>query len=171
VNTGSLLQLRNTNVHNNTPGDGLDVVGNSLADVRTTTIQNNGCAGLVTCFSNSSIGVGVFIARNSVVSLHQNALIQNNGDFGIWALLLSTVVSGFSPPNTLTTVQGHNVNGIVIQEGPICRSMVLLWSKQTAVDVHLRLQFPAAVSSAPKTRRWSSTASEPSAVITEPASS
>src|SRR5713101_6498403 len=47
----------------------------------------------------------------------------------------------------------------------------LLLSKETAVDVHLKLQFPAAVSSATETRRWSSTVSEPSVVITEPVSS
>jgi hypothetical protein len=118
---GSRLVLRATNIHNNTPGDGLDVVGNSTADVRTTTIQNNGCAGLATC-SNFGFagGVGVFVARTSNVSLHQNTVIQNNGDIGIWARVLSTVGLGQGnqfPPNTLTTVQGHNITGIVIQEG------------------------------------------------------
>jgi hypothetical protein len=44
-------------------------------------------------------------------------VIQNNADIGIVARLLSTVGLDFSPPNTLTTVQGHNITGIFIQEG------------------------------------------------------
>jgi Right handed beta helix region len=115
---GSVLLLRNTNIHNNTPGDGLDVSRNSTADVRVTTIQDNGCEGLAACFNfGFGGGVGVFVTRNSIVSLHENTLIQRNGDLGIVARLLSTVGLDFGPPNTLTTVQGHNINGIVIQEG------------------------------------------------------
>ena len=123
VNTVSLLQLgktniHDTNIHNNTPGDGLDVVGSSNADVAFTTIQNNGCTGLVRCANfGFDGGVGVFVTRNSAVSLHQGTLVQNNGDIGINVRLLSTVAMDFGPPNTLTTVQGHNIIGILIQEG------------------------------------------------------
>jgi parallel beta helix pectate lyase-like protein len=114
----TVLFLLNTNIHNNTPGDGLDVSGSSTADVTLTTIQNNGCTGLVACANfGFGGGVGVFITRNSVVSFHRNTLIQNNGDLGIVARLLSTVILDFSPPGTLVTIQGHNINGIVIQEG------------------------------------------------------
>jgi hypothetical protein len=115
---GSLLQLLNTNIHNNTPGDGLDVVKSSTANVSGTTIQNNGCSGLAACFNfGFAGGVGVFAGRNSVVSFHKITLIQNNGDIGINARLLSTVGLDFSPANTLTTGQGHNITGILIQEG------------------------------------------------------
>jgi hypothetical protein len=114
----SALFLRNSNIHNNSPfGDGLDVIGNSTADVRTTTIQNNGSPGSTSQNNTNTPGVGVFVARSSVVSLHVNTLIQNNGDIGIVARLLSTVGLDFSPGNTLTTVQGHNITGILIQEG------------------------------------------------------
>jgi len=110
---GSMLVLHATNIHNNTPGDGLDVV-NSTANVRTTTIQNNGCAGRATCFNfGFGGGVGVFVTRTSTVSLRQNTVIQNNADIGIVARLLSTV----GLDSTLTTVQGHNITGIFIQEG------------------------------------------------------
>lgn len=117
VNGGSPVFIRNTNIHNNNPGNGLDV-SNSGVNVRATTIQNNGCAhGSPGCASiNGGVGVGVFVARNSVVSLRQNTLIQNNGDIGIVARLLSTVAFD-GPRNALTTVQGHNINGIFIQEG------------------------------------------------------
>jgi hypothetical protein len=115
---GSVLLLGNTNIHNNTPGDGLDVTSNSTANVRQTTIENNGCTGLATCFNfGFAGGVGVFVSRNSIASLHQNTLIQKNGDIGIEARLLSTVSFDFGPSNTLTTVQGHNITGILIQEG------------------------------------------------------
>jgi len=115
VNAGSLLFIRNTNIHNNNPGSGLDVNTNSSVYVRATTIQNNACAhGSPGC---NSFNVGVFVARNSVVSLRQNTLIQNNGDIGILARLLSTVGLDFSPANTLTTIQGHNITGLFIQEG------------------------------------------------------
>jgi len=111
----SVLFLGKTNIHNNTPGDGLAVLTSSTADVRLTTIQNNGCTGLVACFNFGA--VGVFVARNSIVSLRQNTLVQNNGDIGIWARLLSTVGLDFGPPNTLSTIQGHNIVGLYIQEG------------------------------------------------------
>lgn len=118
VDRGSLLQLRSTNIHNNTPGDGLDVVGSSNADVRLTTIQNNGCAGLAACFNfGFGGGVGVFLARNSGVSFALNNLIQNNGDIGIFARLLSAVGFGGPDPTKTTTIQGHNITGILIQEG------------------------------------------------------
>jgi hypothetical protein len=121
ANHESVLSVINTNIHNNTPGDGLDVGGNSIADVRGTTIQNNGCAG----FLGGACGIGVFVARNSVVSLRghlqdgapRNTLIENNGDIGILARLLSTVALDFGPPNPVTTVQGHNIVGIYIMEG------------------------------------------------------
>jgi hypothetical protein len=46
ASNGSLLLLsNNTNIHNNNPLDGLDVLGNSTADVKATTIQNNGSPG------------------------------------------------------------------------------------------------------------------------------
>ncbi len=117
VNAGSLLFLRSTNIHNNTPGSGLDVNTNSTVYVRTTTIQNNGCAHVSSSACAVNGGVGVFVARDSVVSFSRNTLILNNGDIGIWARLLSTVGLDFSPPNTPTIVQGHNIAGIYIQEG------------------------------------------------------
>ena len=52
----------------------------------------------------------------SVVNFRQNNLIQNNGDIGIWARVLSTVGFGGDPSKT-TAVQGHNISGILIQEG------------------------------------------------------
>jgi len=52
-----------------------------------------------------------------MVSLHKNALIQNNGDIGIQVRLLSSVGLDNTPQGTLTTVQGHNIIGILIQEG------------------------------------------------------
>lgn len=117
----SFLFLLKTNIHNNTPGDGLDVVTHSIADVRQTTIENNGCSGLVACFNfGFGGGVGVFVGGNSRVTLGgapRTTLIQNNGDIGIWARVSSTVGFGFSPPNTPPTVQGHNITGILIQEG------------------------------------------------------
>jgi parallel beta helix pectate lyase-like protein len=116
-NNSSVLFLRNTNIHNNTPGDGLVVVRNSTADVAFTTIHNNGCAGLATCFNfGFSGGVGVFVTGNSIVNFRQNNLIENNADIGIWARLLSTVGFGGDPTKT-TTIQGHNIDGIIIQEG------------------------------------------------------
>jgi hypothetical protein len=109
ANTGSLLFLRNTTIHNNTPFDGLDVAGNSTADVFGSTIQNNGSPGV-------NGGVGVFVTRDSVVRFRRTNLIQNNADVGIVVRLLSTVVFEFTDING-TTVQGHNINGILVQEG------------------------------------------------------
>jgi hypothetical protein len=118
----SVLFVVNTNIHNNTPSNGLDVAA-STADVRGTTIQNNGCAGF---FTPAGCGIGVFVARNSVVNLGphgdgmgglRNTLIENNGDIGILARFPSTVALAFSPPNTGTTVQGHNIVGMYIMEG------------------------------------------------------
>jgi len=116
-NNSSLLSLRNTNIHNNTPGDGLDAANGSTADVRLTTIQNNGCSGLVRCYNfGFGGGVGVFVGRQSSAVFRNNNLIQNNGDIGIWARVLSTVT--FAGDTTKTTViQGHNIDGILIQEG------------------------------------------------------
>jgi hypothetical protein len=117
-NHSSVLLLNNTNIHNNTPGDGLDVTGNSIANVSQATIENNGCTGLAACFNfGVGGGVGLFVSRNSVASLHRNTLIQKNGDIGIDARLLSTVSFDAGPPNTLITVQEHNIIGILIQEG------------------------------------------------------
>ena len=44
-NGAVLLLSNNTNIHNNNPLDGLDVLSNSTADVKATTIQNNGSPG------------------------------------------------------------------------------------------------------------------------------
>lgn len=114
VNGRSLLFVNSTNIHNNTPADGLDV-SDSDVNVRTTTIQNNGCVhGSPACSSFG--GIGVFAARNAVVSLRNNTLIQNNGDIGILARLLSTVALDARPNQTII-IQGHDINGIFLQEG------------------------------------------------------
>jgi hypothetical protein len=104
----SVVFLSNSSLHNNPlSGDGLDVFDNSTADVRGTTIQNNGGPGS---------GVGVVVSRNSVALFHQTNLIQNNADFGIVVRLLSTVL--FAGTNgTGTTIQGHNIGGINVNEG------------------------------------------------------
>lgn len=108
---GSQLFLSNSNIHNNPLfGSGMEVFG-SNANVSGTTIQNNGSPGAVT-----GHGIGIEIARGSVVVFSQMNLIQNNGDIGITAGLLSTVAfAGGS--GTGTTVQGHNIVGINISEG------------------------------------------------------
>ena len=105
---GSIVFLIGTTIQNNTPNDGLDVIGNSSAIVRGTTIQNNGDP-LVG-------GVGVFVGANSVVRLGQQTadLIQNNANIGILARNLSNVNLGGGGG---TTIQGHLTNGIVLQEG------------------------------------------------------
>lgn len=108
ADTGSILFLRNTIIQNNTPNDGLDVIDNSHADVLGTTIQNNG---------NSAVGgVGVFVSNNSTVAFRQTNLIQNNADFGIQVINVSDVgfVTGF--PGRFTTIQGHNVDGILVRK-------------------------------------------------------
>ena len=115
VNGRSLLFVNSTNIHNNTPNSGLDV-SDSDVNVRATTIQNNGCVhGSPACGSFG--GIGVFAARNAVVSLRQNTVIQNNGDIGILARLLSTVALDANGPNQTTLIQGHDINGIFVQEG------------------------------------------------------
>jgi len=115
VNGRSLLFVNSTNIHNNTPNSGLDVADSDVT-VRTTTIQNNGCVhGSPACGSFG--GIGVFAARNAVVSLRNNTLIQNNGDIGILARLLSTVALDANRPNQTTIIQGHDINGIFLQEG------------------------------------------------------
>ena len=118
VQTSSTLNLRNTNIQHNTPGDGLDVLETSSADVRGGTIQNNGCAGLAACANfGFAGGVGVLVSRNSVATFRRNTLIQNNGDLGIVTRLLSTVALDPGPPNTAINIQGHNIDGILVNEG------------------------------------------------------
>ena len=119
ASNGSLLILRGTNIHNNNPFDGLDVLGNSTADVRATTIQNNGSPGFSNVGNPASVtgGVGVFVAANSFARFHENDLIQNNADVGIVARLLSTVTLGAASGTTGVTIQGHNLDGIVVQQG------------------------------------------------------
>jgi hypothetical protein len=106
--TGSILFLRGTTIQNNNPNDGLDVFDNSTADVARTTIQNNG--------DSANGGVGVFLTGSSTAVFRQTNLIQNNADFGIQAVNLSHVrfQSGFA--GLFTTVQGHNVNGILVRK-------------------------------------------------------
>jgi hypothetical protein len=63
-------------------------------------------------------GVGVFVAGDSFVRFAQNNLIQNNADAGIVTRLLSTVTLGTSGPGGPgITIQGHNLDGIVVQQG------------------------------------------------------
>jgi hypothetical protein len=106
--TGSIVFLRGTTIQNNNPNDGLDVYDNSTADVARTTIQNNG--------DSANGGVGVFLTGSSTAVFRQTNLIQNNADFGIQAVNLSHVrfQSGFA--GLFTTVQGHNVNGILVRK-------------------------------------------------------
>jgi hypothetical protein len=117
-NGAVLLLSNNTNIHNNNPLDGLDVLSNSTADLRATTIQNNGSPGFSNVGNPASVtgGVGVFVAANSFARFHENNLIQNNADVGIVARLLSTVTLGVAS-GTGTTIQGHNLDGIVVQQG------------------------------------------------------
>ncbi len=81
ADTGSNVFLRDTIIQNNTLDDGLDLLDNSTADVRGTTIQNNGNSG-----AGSS---GVFLGRNSDIVFRGSPtplkmnVIQNNADFGI----------------------------------------------------------------------------------------
>jgi hypothetical protein len=116
---GSLLFLsNNTNIHNNNPFDGLDVFSSSIADVLGTTIQNNGSPGFSNIGNPASVtgGVGVFVSGDSFARFRENNLIQNNADVGIAARLLSTVTLGVAS-GTGTTIQGHNLAGIVVQQG------------------------------------------------------
>jgi hypothetical protein len=109
---GSLLILNNTNIHNNNPFDGLDVLESSTADVRRSTIQNNGSPGGLTDNAASVTGgVGAFVASNSVARFRLNTIIQNNADAGIVARGLSFVALNAA------TIQGHNIDGIVVQQG------------------------------------------------------
>jgi hypothetical protein len=109
----SVLFLGNTNIHNNNPNDGLALFDNSTAYVRGSTIQNNGGPGGLALNGG---GGGVFVARNSGVIFRGTNLVQNNADIGIRARNLSTVGFGGDPTKT-TTIQGHNIDGILIQEG------------------------------------------------------
>ena len=99
----SVLVLQGSTIENNVPGDGLDVVTNSTADVTGTTIQNNGSAGVGNAF-----GQGVFI-RDSFVRF-ADSLIQNNADFGIGAVRSSLSFNGSN-----NTIRGHNINGIFVK--------------------------------------------------------
>jgi hypothetical protein len=115
---GSLLFLNNTNIHNNNPFDGLDVLSHSTANLTGSTIQNNGSPGFSNVGNPASVtgGVGVFVAGNSFAGFRGNNLIQNNADVGIVARLLSTVTLG-AAGGTGITIQGHNLDGIVVQQG------------------------------------------------------
>lgn len=109
--TGSVLSLRNTTIHNNTPGgDGLDVLSNSTGVVIGSTIKDNGsaCTTLPNCQAN---GVGVF-TNHSFVVFRGNNLVQGNGDTGINPVNGSTVLL-----NGPTTIQGHNWNAISLKGG------------------------------------------------------
>jgi Right handed beta helix region len=106
VSRNSVLFLLTSTLENNIPGDGLDVVSNSTADVTRTTIQNNGSAGVGNAF-----GQGVFIS--SAFVHFTDSLIQNNADFGIGAVTGSSL--SFSGSNN--TIQGHNINGIFLKGG------------------------------------------------------
>jgi hypothetical protein len=109
--TGSVLSLRNTTIHNNTPGgDGLDVLSNSTAIVIGSTIKDNGsaCTTLPNCQAN---GVGV-LTNHSFVVFRGNTLIQSNGDIGISPVNGSTVLL-----NGPTTIQGHNWTAISLKGG------------------------------------------------------
>jgi parallel beta-helix repeat protein len=111
VDTGSVVIIRDTTIHNNTPNDGLDVFDNSSVDVRGTTIRDNGDPGAGT--------VGVFVARNSLVNFRQDPvlgqpnLVQNNAKIGIQVRNLSNVVLAAGA----ISIQGHLTSGILIEEG------------------------------------------------------
>jgi len=115
---GSLLFLNNANIHDNNPSDGLDVLSDSTADVTGSTIQNNGSPGFSNVGNPASVtgGVGVVVARNSVARFHENNSILSNADVGIVARLLSTVILGLAS-STGITIQGHNLDGIIVQQG------------------------------------------------------
>ena len=114
--TNSMVLIRDTNIQNNIPLDGLDVIG-STATLLRTTIQNNGSpGGLLEGESPTNGGSGVFIARNSLVDFRQSNLVQNNADAGIIARLGSTLVFD-GPTSTATTIRGHNLVGIFIAAG------------------------------------------------------
>jgi hypothetical protein len=106
VARNSVLVLQNSIIENNVPGDGLDVVINSTADVIGTTIQNNGRSALM----GPPSGEGV-LTSDSFVHF-RGSLIQNNADHGIGAVGSSL---SFNGPNS--TIQGHNINGISLKFG------------------------------------------------------
>lgn len=97
--TGSRLFLSYTTIQNNSPGDALNVVNDSSADMVGTTIQNN--------------GFGVFVQNRSGVIFRGKNLILNN-DIGIQATDVSSVRLQTPDPSLFTTVQGHNTSGIVV---------------------------------------------------------
>jgi hypothetical protein len=109
ADTGSILFMSDTIIQNNTPNDGLDVTDNSTADVIRTTIQKNGSPGPIG-------GSGVFLTGASVIVFRQTNLIQNNSDNGIAAVNLSQVRFQSGVPGRVTTIQGHNVNGIILRK-------------------------------------------------------
>jgi hypothetical protein len=100
ADSGSQLAIRNTTIQNNSPGDAIDLTNNSTADVVGTTIQNN--------------GFGVFLQTHSSIVFRRQNFILNNGDGAIEAVDLSSVRLQSSDPNLVTTVQGHNSNGIIV---------------------------------------------------------
>lgn len=106
ADTGSILYLRDTIIQNNTPNDGLDVLGNANAFVGGTTIQNNG--------DSLNGGVGVFVTTSSVVFFNRTNFILNNADIGILISGLANVTLRGDPTVGFTTVQGHNTNGIIV---------------------------------------------------------
>jgi hypothetical protein len=108
ADTGSTLILRRTTIQNNNPNDGLDVTDNSTADVAFTTIQNNG--------NSANGGVGVFLTGSSTALFRQTNSILNNADFGILVVNLSHVRFQSAFTGRFTTVQGHNVDGILVRK-------------------------------------------------------
>lgn len=98
ADSGSQVVLRRTTIHNNTPGDALDVTTDSSADVAFTTIQNN--------------AFGVFVLNRSGVIFRRQNSILNNGDVGVFAVDLCRVNFQTADPTLFTTIQGHNMNGI-----------------------------------------------------------
>ena len=96
----SQVAIRNTAIQNNSPGDALDLTNNSSADVAGTTIQNN--------------GFGVFLQTHSSIVFRRQNFILNNGDGAIQAVDLSSVHLQTADPTLVTTIQGHNVNGIAV---------------------------------------------------------
>jgi hypothetical protein len=78
ADTGALLFLNQTTIHNNTPNDGLDVLNNSSADIVGSTFQNNGLA--------VAGGVGIFVndRSNAVLrqELHSEQWRHRNSRFG-----------------------------------------------------------------------------------------
>jgi len=122
VRQNSTLYLLSTTIHDNTPGDGLDVVGNSLANAAgNTTIQDNSCAGSsVTLCGGVAGGIGVFVGFNSFASFGNgitptNVSILNNQDIGILAREGGTAYFNSGP--TQITVENHTVVGILLLAG------------------------------------------------------